>query len=332
MGERNLLVDVYSGDLGGKPNWPAVVAAPNFVGAIIKATESVAFDTSWFKAQWPAVKAAGGDGYGSTWFRGAYHFLKFNQDGAAQADFYLDTIDAAGGFDVGDIIPIVDVELGNDGKPDEHGKVHPRNSNWDASAQQIIDCTSAFAARAKERTGQQVMLYGNGAMRDKSIKDRMGCDWLWIPRYTPTLPPEMYQRAGWDLAQVAMWQYCGDGTASLPGYPNSVDNFGKVDISVSLLPTLKDFINAVCAQVITIDQPGASTSDGQSTSGSDATVGGDSGEQSVASSDDDSASGAETDVASNDDSASESDSSSGDGSSSESADQQQSTPVPESTV
>jgi hypothetical protein len=34
MGERNLLVDVYSGDLGGKPNWQAVVDAPNFVGGI----------------------------------------------------------------------------------------------------------------------------------------------------------------------------------------------------------------------------------------------------------------------------------------------------------
>jgi hypothetical protein len=25
MSERSLLVDVYSGDLGGKPNWPALV-------------------------------------------------------------------------------------------------------------------------------------------------------------------------------------------------------------------------------------------------------------------------------------------------------------------
>ena len=98
------------------------------------------------------MKDVGGDRYGQTWFRGAYHFLKFNKDGQAQADFYLKTINDAGGFDVGDILPIVDVELGGE-----------TNSNQKASAQQIIDCTSAWAERVKKETDQQVMLYGNGA-------------------------------------------------------------------------------------------------------------------------------------------------------------------------
>lgn len=254
MGERNLLVDVYSGDLKGRPNWPAVVAAPNFVGGIIKATEGTAFNTDWFQKNWRAVKEVGGDRYGTTWFRGAYHFLLFRHDGAKQADFYLSTIEKAGGFDVGDIIPIVDVELGNNGEPDENGKVRPRHSNWDYSGQQIIDCTSAWAERVRSETGQQVMLYGNGAMRDKAIKDRMGCDWLWIPRYTRTLPREMYERAGWDLPSVAMWQYCGDGTAALEGYPREVPDFGKVDINVVLFESLSEFQNKVCGQVITIEQ------------------------------------------------------------------------------
>jgi hypothetical protein len=39
MGERNLLVDLYSMDVGRKPNWQAVVDAADFVGGIIKATE-----------------------------------------------------------------------------------------------------------------------------------------------------------------------------------------------------------------------------------------------------------------------------------------------------
>ena len=249
MGERNLLVDIYSGDLGGKPNWAAVVDAPNFVGAIIKATESTAFNTDWFQKNWPAVKDAGGDRYGTSWFRGAYHFLKFNKGGSAQADFYLKAIDDAGGWDVGDIIPIVDVELGNDGSTNPA----KRNSNHDASAQQIIDCTTEFADRVRECTGQQVMLYGNGAMRDKQINDRMGCDWLWIPRYTATLPREMYERAGWDLESVAMWQYCGDGDAVLQGYPNEVAGFGRCDISVILFETLADFQNKVASQLIEID-------------------------------------------------------------------------------
>jgi GH25 family lysozyme M1 (1,4-beta-N-acetylmuramidase) len=248
-----LIVDVCSDDLGGKPNWQGAAEAPNVAGAIIKATEGTAFNPPWFSQNWPRVKEVAAERYGQTWFRGAYHFLKFNLDGTAQANFYLDAIDAAGGFDVGDIIPIVDVELGNDGKPDKNGHAKPRNSNWDASAQQIIDCTTAWAQRVKERSGQEVMLYGNGAMRDKSINDRMGCDWLWIPRYMPTLPPIMYQRAGWSLDRVAMWQYCGDGTAALAGYPQQIQNFGKVDISVVLFKTLADFQNNVCSQIIKID-------------------------------------------------------------------------------
>src|SRR5688572_32341555 len=207
MSERNLLVDVYSEDLGGTPNWPALLDAPDVVGAILKATEGTGFTRPWFATNWAAVHDLCPDRYGSTWFRGAYHFLKFNLDGAAQADFYLKVVEAAGGFDVGDIIPIVDVELGNDGKPDEHGRSRPRNSNWDASAEQIVDCASAFAARIKEQTGQQTMLYGNGAMRDKGITERMGCDWLWVPRYTALLPRNIYERAGWSLDAVAMWQY-----------------------------------------------------------------------------------------------------------------------------
>jgi GH25 family lysozyme M1 (1,4-beta-N-acetylmuramidase) len=253
MSERNLLVDLYSGDLRGTPNWPALVDAPDVVGAILKATEGTTFTTSWFSTNWPAVHDLVPDRYGDTWFRGAYHFLKFDRDGAAQADFYLQTVQDAGGFDVGDIIPIVDVELGNDGQPDEHGKVRPRNSNWDATAEQIVECTTAFADRVRSETGQQVMLYGNGAMRDKSITDRMGCAWLWVPRYTALLPRTVYERAGWDLESVALWQYCGDGTGFLEGYPTRFDGFGAVDISVVLLPTLADFRERVCGQIITIE-------------------------------------------------------------------------------
>jgi len=93
-----------------------------------------------------------------------------------------------------------------------------------------------------------------GAMRDKGIKSRMGCDWLWIPRYTATLPKQMYERAGWDLPKVALWQYCGDGTAVLAGFPKEVEGFGKVDISVVLFDTLADFHNKVCSQVIKIEK------------------------------------------------------------------------------
>lgn len=221
-----LFVDVFSGDLRGKPDWEHLVAlGVPWHGAIVKATEGTACNTAWFAHQWAAIRYAAGPRYGDTFFRGAYHFLRFGQDGTKQADFYLRTVDAAGGWDRGDLWPIVDVELGG-----------PNHPNQVATAQRIIDVTSRFAELVRVATGRAVMLYGNGAMRDKAIRDRMGCDWLWLPRYTATLPAEMYERAGWTQDRLVAWQYSGDGEAKLDGYPKSPPGFGEVDVSALVHP------------------------------------------------------------------------------------------------
>ena len=225
----SLIIDYYQGDKA--PNLTAVSSDRRYAGAIVKATEGLYYNGgTWFPHAWLSIH--GQDGYGETWLRGCYHFLKFNQDGTAQADFYLKTVEAAGGWDEGDLWPIVDVELGSEGNP---AKNIPRNSNQDASAQQIIDCTTAFAERCAAALDRRVMLYGNGAMRDKGIKDRMGCDWLWCPRYTPTLPENIYERAGWLRKQLVLWQYAGDGTGYLSGYPTATPDGKKVDHSCLVL-------------------------------------------------------------------------------------------------
>jgi lysozyme len=216
-----IFIDYYQGDPA--PDLGVVSADKRYVGAIIKATEGVHYDGgTWYKRQWPSVRDQ--EGYGDTWLRGCYHFLKFNQDGAAQADFYLKTVDAAGGWDTGDLWPIVDVELGGE-----------QNSNRTATADQVIECTTNFAGRVKEATGRQVMLYGNGAMRDLHISDRMGCDWLWCPRYTSALPAFIYERAGWTRDELVLWQYAGDGTGLLSGYPTATPDGKKIDHSVLVL-------------------------------------------------------------------------------------------------
>lgn len=217
-----LIIDVYAGDLGGNPKWSvlAELGTP-WHGAVIKATEGASYGPAWFDTNWRQLKHIAPDRYGVDWFRGAYHFLKFNVGGVAQADFYLRRVEKSGGWDVGDLWPIVDVELGGE-----------KNSNQLASAQQIIDCTTAWAERVRAATGRKVMLYGNGAMRDKHITTRMGCDYLWCPRYTETLPREIYERAGWTEDELVMWQYSGDGHAVLAGYPDSPPGFGACDVSV----------------------------------------------------------------------------------------------------
>ena len=216
-----LLVDVYEGDVHGSPNWSALAADPDVRGAIIKATEGVRYAPGWFARNWPEITRAGAKRQG--WTRGCYHFLRFDLDGAKQADFYLATVEHAGGWSPTDLIPIVDVEMGGDRHPNHH-----------ASKQQVVDSTSAWIERVKQKSGCGVMLYGNGAMRDLGICDRMGADWLWLPRYTAALPRAIYERAGWTVDRLALWQYCGDGVGKLAGYPTSIPGFGRVDISVAI--------------------------------------------------------------------------------------------------
>ena len=226
-----LVADQYPLDSGPHPPWTTLVDAPGFVGAILKAWEGLQYnDGGWFTNNWPAVRDAGGDRYGDSWFRGAYLFLKFAADGAAQADAYLRVVDKAGGWDQGDIIPVVDVELGSE-----------TNSNFKASPQQIVDCTSACADRIRSETGRRVMLYGRGAMRERSITDHMKCDVVWNPSYTAHMVTNGLQ--SWDLEDIVLWQYCGDNKGFVADLPTSVPGFAKLDISVyikgSQRPTLQ---------------------------------------------------------------------------------------------
>ena len=238
MADRSpLVIDYYEKD--PQPNLAAVAADSSYAGAIVKASEGLYYrGGNWFTSQWSAISQQ--NGYGDTWFRGCYHFLKFNQDGEAQANYYLDTVEQAGGFDAGDLWPIVDVELGAE-----------TNSNRKATAAQVIECTTRFAETVKAKTGRQVMLYGNGAMRDLSIADRMGCDWLWCPRYTATLPNFIYERAGWSVDQLAMWQYAGDGTGFLPNYPTATPDGKKIDHSALVLQGGLERLRSLLGEVTT---------------------------------------------------------------------------------
>jgi lysozyme len=221
MGPPFLIVDA-SAHTGAAPRWDVLAAHPNVVGVIIKATQGTSYAPAWFHEHWPRVRDVARARYGDTWFRGAYHYLEFLQDGAKQADFFLDAIDRAGGWGAGDIHPIVDVELGG-----------PGARNRDASAAQIIACTTAFARRVKDRTGRRVMLYGRGAMRDLGINSKMGCDVVWNPSYTRTMVTNGL--SAWKLDDVALWQYAGDGAgdASVHGLPLSIPGFSSnMDLSV----------------------------------------------------------------------------------------------------
>ena len=149
-------------------------------------------------------------------------YLDIRLGGAAQADYFLRAVERAGGWSAGDLFPMVDVERA--GQREGIG------------AAQIIDCVSAFVEQVRRASGRNTMLYGGSYLAELGITQRMGATWLAIARYTPTLPTMVVTRIGWDLTSLALWQYCGDGVAGLPGYPQQAPGCGKVDISALVLP------------------------------------------------------------------------------------------------
>lgn len=214
-----LVADV-SAHQGDAPNFKALAAHPGMVGVIVKISEGVSYaPATWLKRNWSAAKAAGGTlRYGETWFRGAYHYLRIDVDGAKQADYFLDAIERAGGWGRGDMLPFVDAESSH---------------NEDATAAQVIACVSAFARRVKERTGRGTIYYGRGFMRNLSIASRMGCVAVWNAGYTATMPMTGLAPA-FSRDDVVLWQYT-DGTNGSTQHklPLTIPGFGgAVDLSV----------------------------------------------------------------------------------------------------
>ena len=80
---------------------------------------------------------------------GAYHFYDYRSDGAAQADHFIDTLDAAGALS-DTLPPIVDIEC-----------FEPFGSADQSYARHEL---RAFADRVFERTGRLPMVYTSGLM------------------------------------------------------------------------------------------------------------------------------------------------------------------------
>ena len=143
-----LIVDCYEGDLGGKPDWAKLIAAgPPWHGAIIKASEGLEYHSTWFREQWPKLRELAGDRYGVDWFRGAYHYARVAEDPIKQAHVFLGQVEQAGGWDAGDLWPMVDVESSN----------NPLVS----TRSQLEAWISTYAAEILLATGRRPTLYGN---------------------------------------------------------------------------------------------------------------------------------------------------------------------------
>jgi lysozyme len=183
-------VDV-SGYQGSSINWSTVKAAGR-VFAFAKATEGTGFIDGSFAHNWPGMRNAGV-------LRGAYHFFRPGIDGAAQADYFVNQIDAQGGLAAGDLPPVADVEVSDN-----------------MSAATVVARLHAFLDRVQARTGRVPLIYTANFFWGSYLGNPNFSGYpLWVANYGPSCP---YLPNAW--TQWKFWQYADNA---------SVNGIGSVD-------------------------------------------------------------------------------------------------------
>ncbi len=131
--------------------------------------------------------------------RGAYHFAHPASDAVTQADFFVSTVDGAGGYNSSKTMQLVlDLEDADGLGSDEVWK-------W----------VQTFAARVKDLTDRPPIVYTGYYFWRDNVGGTDNLDMpLWIASYTSPDPvgvPTPWESVGW-----AFWQYDDNG-ASEPG-------------------------------------------------------------------------------------------------------------------
>ncbi len=170
---------------------------------IAKATEGVTFVASRFATNWKAMKAAGV-------VRGAYCFFHSSPDDpVAEADFFIDELNQAGGYEPGDFLAL-DLEV------------------LDGNTPAVVAADAlAWLQRVKEVTGITPIIYTSPRVFDTLLGSPSGfagyplwdVTWNGGPPKCPNIPASW---PGW-----AFWQYAGDSITApgLPGAMNDGDVF-----------------------------------------------------------------------------------------------------------
>jgi GH25 family lysozyme M1 (1,4-beta-N-acetylmuramidase) len=178
-------------------NWPMVAAAGKRF-AIAKATEGIGYEDGKYDVNKAGAIAAGLE-------FGAYHFARpdLNPDGAAEADWFVDTA----GYQPGMLIPTLDLE--------RHGTL------TDA---QLIDWVKAWVGRVYERLGVRPMIYASPSFWQTYMGNTRwfadnGYAVLWVAHWGVTNPS--VPGSNWGGKSWTFWQYSSDGL--VPGISGRVD-------------------------------------------------------------------------------------------------------------
>src|SRR5439155_779768 len=86
----------------GAVSWPQVKTSGR-AWAIARVSYGIHTVDTQFANNWPGMRHAG-------LYRGTYQFFLADQDPIQQADLLLSKVNASGGFDDGDLPPVLDVE------------------------------------------------------------------------------------------------------------------------------------------------------------------------------------------------------------------------------
>lgn len=203
-----VLVDIYANDFNGRPNITALVSAGRpWCGLGFKISEGTYYpdptrgQLDWLTKYWEQARIAAGPRFGVDFFRWGYQYFRVEEDAIEQGELYLKTVEAAGGFKRGDMIPMIDVETAEN---PPHGP-----------PQRVIDGVTELADFFNAKLGCRPLLYAGSYIRDLSIRDHMGCAFLSTAAYGSSLPEHLYTDMGWTLEQLFDWQY--QGTESYTG-------------------------------------------------------------------------------------------------------------------
>ncbi len=197
----------------GTVDWAAVQGAAPF--AFAKASQGTGFVDPMFARNWQAMRAAG-------LIRGAYHFLDDTGGGSAQAEHYLGVMESAGGFEEGDLPPVLDFEDGR------------------------LSAARAWIAAVGKATGGLVLLYGGIYYRTAVARaglegeaQKAGASYLWVPHYGLASFQWDDVPSGWDRAEVLFWQYT-NGVTNGTSWPKSIPGIGTCDVNAFLAGSLDD--------------------------------------------------------------------------------------------
>lgn len=191
---------------GASINWPKVKSSGRSF-AVVKATQSTTYTSSYFASDYAQAKAAG-------LIVGAYHFAHPRlpiSSAAADARHYVRTVGSFKG--VGLLPPILDLECDGSGSSCYNGSR--------LSVGQLRQWTQTWLDTAQAMTGRVPIIY----TYDSFWRNAMGNSGdftkypLWYARYTSTTPTAATIPGGWP--RWTFWQYTSTGTT--PGIPDTGD-------------------------------------------------------------------------------------------------------------